>query len=415
MKADHRSDNFPLFDSLRAIGLLMVMGHHGLLQAGEVVPKASSLLAATGLPRYMIHWDAGVTIFFLISGFLLYRPFAKASYLGRTTPSIRNFAIRRITRIVPAYWVALTLLTIAVGIDGVFTAKGIPTYYGFAQIYSGGTAIGGIGQAWTLCVEIVYYAFLPVWVIALATRPRATGTAWLRRELVWLGALAAFSIAWKMGALLHVDANRYDALPFLMPLPAYIDQVVIGMAFASLSVWVSEHRAGVLWPRLQWIDEHPGRAWWGAFALWFVMTNFTPIPNRLGVLITDKEYLLRHELNGLIAGLIMAPFVFGDQRKGRLRRAMGWRPLAYLGTIAYGVYLYHLAVFRQLLEHDTIHISGYPTLLAYWFAGIAITVAIATVSWYVLELPIMRWAKRLERRRPPAAPPEPAPASGFAG
>ena len=81
---------------------------------------------------YTSRLDVGVSIFFLISGFLLYRPFADSHLTERTSPDVRKFWARRLLRIVPAYWLALTVLCF------VFHAitlgpgwQGVVTHYGF--------------------------------------------------------------------------------------------------------------------------------------------------------------------------------------------------------------------------------------------------------------------------------------------
>ena len=110
--------------------------------------------------------DQGVAIFFLISGFLLYRPFLAARRSGRTL-RLRDFYRRRALRIVPAYWVALTLFIVFGFVSGV-TAHNWWIFYGFAQIYSLGTIGHGIGVAWTLCIEVTFYAALPAFAFAAA-------------------------------------------------------------------------------------------------------------------------------------------------------------------------------------------------------------------------------------------------------
>ena len=79
----------------------------------------------------------------------------------------------------------------------VFTGRGLWAYYGFGQIYSNSTVIGGISQAWTLCIEVTFYAFLPIWAW-LMRRTRAN-------ELVALGLLFALSVAWKFPFLAGHD------------------------------------------------------------------------------------------------------------------------------------------------------------------------------------------------------------------
>jgi len=110
--------------------------------------------------------DQGVAIFFLISGFLLFRPFLAARRSGRTL-RLRDFYRRRALRIVPAYWVALTLFIVFGFVSGV-TAHNWWIFYGFAQIYCLGTIGHGIGVAWTLCIEVTFYAALPAFAFAAA-------------------------------------------------------------------------------------------------------------------------------------------------------------------------------------------------------------------------------------------------------
>ena len=128
-----------------------------------------------------------MTVFFLISGFLLYRPFVAARLRGaRPARAPAPYAWRRFLRIVPAYWLALTV----VGARGSGRAAcsppaGIPTFYGLAQIYRETTIGGGLTQAWTLCIEVAFYAFLPLWGAGcMRFLPLASGRA-LRSE--WLG------------------------------------------------------------------------------------------------------------------------------------------------------------------------------------------------------------------------------------
>ncbi len=118
--------HFELFDSLRGIAVLSVLAFH---------IGAASLANATA--RYGVYTSQlllGVTIFFLISGFLLYRPYAMAQFAGAQTPATGIYARRRFLRIVPAYWAALTLLAVWPGLEGVFTGDWW-VYYGLFQSY----------------------------------------------------------------------------------------------------------------------------------------------------------------------------------------------------------------------------------------------------------------------------------------
>ena len=139
---------FPLFDSLRAIAALSVVAFHV-----TAISQVSGTPQPGGWSGDLLRQLAGgVTVFFLISGFLLYRPFVVARLGGRPLRA-RDFARRRILRIVPAYWVALTALAIYPGLTGVFTSHWW-VYYGYLQVYSAGTIDKGLPPAWSLCTEV---------------------------------------------------------------------------------------------------------------------------------------------------------------------------------------------------------------------------------------------------------------------
>src|SRR5436190_23711067 len=85
------------------------------------------------------HLHVGVPIFFVLSGFLRYRPFVAARVGQGRVPSIGGYALRRIARIIPAYWAALVILGALRQIEFV----GNPlVYFGFLQTYSGSTLAG---------------------------------------------------------------------------------------------------------------------------------------------------------------------------------------------------------------------------------------------------------------------------------
>src|SRR4029077_13629049 len=88
------------FDGLRALAALAIVALH--------VTSATGAVTATGAGRYFARLDVGVTIFFVISGFLLYRPFVRAHLNANGVIALGSFWWRRALRIFPAYWVALT-------------------------------------------------------------------------------------------------------------------------------------------------------------------------------------------------------------------------------------------------------------------------------------------------------------------
>src|SRR5437016_2614913 len=88
---------FPLFDGLRAVAALSVFAGHTVTGTYAYADHHDLFLLAAKLA------DQGVAIFFVISGFLLYRPFVTARADGRRL-RLGGYAARRLARIVPAYW-----------------------------------------------------------------------------------------------------------------------------------------------------------------------------------------------------------------------------------------------------------------------------------------------------------------------
>jgi peptidoglycan/LPS O-acetylase OafA/YrhL len=366
-------------DSLRAIAALSVLGIHVGLVSGRLDPGTHGM-------RYVGRLDVGVAVFFLISGFLLYRPFVRARALDQPRPSTLAYGWRRALRIVPAYWLALTVTALSFSLTYVFTGRGLWTYFGFAQIYSNDTDVRGISQAWTLCVEIAFYAFLPLW-------------AWLMRrsrmpELAGCALLFAVGVAWKVPFLAGHDPVPADWA--LRSLPAFFDQFAIGMALAVLSVrW-----EGRPLPRaLRLLEAWPSLAWlFAAVAFWVVATRIG-LTGQLLEPVTPREFLLRHELYAAVGLGLILPAVFGDPARGVLRRrVLANRALMWLGLVSYGIYLWHQTVVRWLLDAGLNDGPGNASPLVWLACALSLTTAIAALSYYVLERPILGLKRLVDPR-----------------
>ncbi|HEV3054185.1 MAG TPA: acyltransferase family protein, partial [Solirubrobacteraceae bacterium] len=146
---------FALFDSLRGLAVFAILVFHVAEVTGALNTSGSGdLIAVVG--------NEALIVFFAVSGFLIYRPYALAHAKGRPLPSTLRYGRRRVLRILPAYWTALTLLAIWPGITGVFTHEWW-RYYFFLQPYAARTLGQGIPVAWSLCVEVSFYFALPLW------------------------------------------------------------------------------------------------------------------------------------------------------------------------------------------------------------------------------------------------------------
>src|SRR3954471_22249882 len=306
MAADAKR-TFPRVHSMRALAALSVLLYHALFKA-YLARHPDSPLAP-----FAAHLDVGVSVFFLISAFLLYRPMVAARLSGEPAPDTEVYGRRRLFRIVPGYWVALIVAGLAgasyLGYPGIFSGKGTLAYFGFLQIYNPDTSGGGINVAWTLCVELTFYAFLPLWALAVRKLSPRGG---VKSELTALSALFAASIAFQVAAVNAADPNSFGlgGARWLEPLPAFLDQFAVGMALAVASV--------------AWKPNAHRKAAYALAAIAFLAVSRLPAEH------TPLSYLARHQLYTLVALGLMWAAAFGTKRSAA-------RTLAFLGTVSYGV------------------------------------------------------------------------------
>ena len=367
---------FPLFDGLRAVAALSVVVFHTAFYSQAYQQNAFGPL----LSRLNI----GVAIFFVISGFLLYRPFVAARHGGPRAPALRDYARRRVLRIVPAYWVALTILALYPGLRGMWSDW--PVYFGFAQVYSPDTVLNGIAPAWTLGTEIAFYAVLPLYAWAagrwLRDRPGA-----VRLELLLLGLLAVASTVVRVVAI----GGHVGTLG--LTLPATFAWFAVGMALAVVS---TQPAAAV--PR---VLARAGAAWVAAGVLYVVLCYSLGRP--AGYVFSERPgyaaALWEFVLSGAIAGLLALPAAFGWRAAGAPRRLLSAPAVAWLGLVSYGIYLWHNDVIVWLIDHGLLRrFSGLP-FLALTVAALLIVVAIAALSYYLVERPLLRLKPGARRPR----------------
>jgi peptidoglycan/LPS O-acetylase OafA/YrhL len=404
---NERAFRFPLFDSLRALAALAVLGAHAAVFAGLETS------AGTTLGRYAARLDAGVAVFFVISGCLLYRPFVRARLDGSPAPATGPYAWRRFLRIVPAYWVALTLITLLFGTSGgVFGWPGLVHYYGVAQAYSVESFGGGLPQAWSLTVEVAFYAFLPLWAAAMRL---ILGRRGFRAEVIALVSLFAVGIVYKLAVLAAGDASKVAITPGLVALPAYFDQFALGMMLATLSVWVERHRR--LPGAFAWVDRFPSVSWLAAIVAFWVVSTQIGLDGHFLEPFSSTNYMERHLLYAVIAVGLITPAVIGDQTRGMVRRFLALPPLLWLGLVSYGIFLWNLAMLDRLSHWGFGDISMLNNFAGWCIAGLAVTAPVAAGSYYIVERPALS-LKRLFRDPAPRqrgeALEEPAPVTALA-
>ena len=358
-------------DGLRGLAALAVFCHHcwGHQLGGEHAPFPSSA------PEWAAEeLRLSVPLFFVLSGLLIYRGF-----LGelRRDGEIRlgRYVKRRAARILPAYYAAIAgviLLLWGSSIPGLGLppAHDLPLFAIFAQNYDTHTYLTLDSPTWTLCVEVAFYAALPLLVWAFAR----AGSG-LRAQAALVAFVFFGGIAWHAGCVLSDAKPVWDNL-----LPSWLPYFGAGMAVA---LW-AEHRPAVR------LSSRVSGVLVGAAA---------------AIVVADGFYLATHfglrttTLWGEIpvtVGLGLLALV-GLRGTGPGLSWMQARPLVGMGTISYGFYLWHLPILfflRGLYPHGGV----IPTFLL----ALPLAVAAGIASWKLVEEPVLQAAAA--RRRPTARP-----------
>ena len=260
----------------------------------------------------------GVILFFVISAYVLYRPMADHQ------PDVRRYAIRRFTRIYPAYVVALLGCAVLTG------QPLTPDYFVFAQRVNI-VEPSVLPASWTLQVEVAFYLLLPL-----------------------------------LAALLR---GRRHRIPILLVCSAYLYVAVALIAPAAIHTGPWQ----ILW--FAWVFPL------GMAAALVQRPTTWLLPAGVVVLLVGLALAWSQPLD-LIVAIAGVLLVLG------IRDVHIWRPIAVMGAaLSYPFYLWHAAVL---------------TVVPSFVGGLAITLGISAISWFLLERPAMTFGNAWARRGAPA-------------
>lgn len=325
----------------------------------------------------------GVDVFFVLSGFVITRTLLEEY---RATGEIRygRFLFRRAMRLMPALWLVVAFVCVVCLLWPLQIWRHAPSEIAWALAYVSNwqaayPATFGpsmfFNHAWSLGVEQQFYLAWPL-VLVLLLRGAPAG-----RLARWLAAMIALAALWRLGMV----AAGHDTNRLYHGSDMRIDELLAGCVLAVLA----RDRAGE-----EALRRHLSRArnLGAAVAAMLVAAVFI-------VRFEDRAlYMIGFPLVALLAAALIAECVcFPERLAPRLLRG---RPLVALGTISYGVYLWHIPLWEALKGLQI------PPLAASAIASV-LTVCFASFSYRVIELRSIAFAKASDpapRTRPSDAP-----------
>ncbi|MFI6999089.1 acyltransferase family protein [Nocardia sp. NPDC050175] len=369
--ADGATFDAPALTGMRAIAAFMVMALHVGIYTGQVASSWLGIGQGGPLGVVLARCTVAVPVFFVLSGFLLYRPYAAAGLAGRGRPATLRYLGHRALRILPPYWIAaLAALLLFAPVHPWETLRALLLLH----IYGQGGIPTGITQTWSLATEVAFYLVLPL--IAVVLHPL------LRRPAMAFAALGVLEVVTIVSVVAtHVpSAGAYPQANFW--LPEYLGYFAAGMALAVVSASGARFAALARYPWAGWVVALVG----------YVLLS-SPITGSTSFYPTVGQALLEHVLNMVVAVALVAPLLAAPQR-GPARPLSRGIP-AWFGRISYGLFLWHMVVVESWFRLTETG-PGTVSFAVLFPLTVAVTTVLAWLSYILIERP----ARRLRRAFP---------------
>lgn len=365
---------YPLIDVMRAASALLVVAYHVIVLTPWDVRLTEGVLLITHMG-----W-IGVECFLVISGFVITQSLLREQAL-HPTGYRRRFAIRRLGRIAPLYLLTSVLFVLFVRRDLLAAPAEhqwlqLVTHLLFVHNLHPATAGAINGPSWTIALEMQFY------VLVALLAPWLARTTWWRAAAVFVG--AAIGYRWLVSLVLVPGAaSAHLQQIYTTQLPGTLDAFGLGIALAL----ALHHGGNRLAARLQ-----PG---WGRCTVWLalacaasfaVWSTYWAHPDYWDSLrmVLFWRLLLAMAFAFWLAAALSCPAA----------ASVVFAPLRYLGTVSYGIYLWHMLVLLTLLKVPGLD-KNHGFMM---FGTMGIAIALAALSWHLFEKPLLAWAKRLSAR-----------------
>lgn len=335
-----------------------------------------------GVPEY------GPVSLFVLSGFLLYRPWTRWGMRVAGRPSVVDFGRRRLLRIFPAYLVVLAVVTTVYPEDRPTSATEWFQAITLTWIYVPQDDLRtSLFQTWSLGTELSWYVALPLMggAAALVARrlPPRTGFRVTAGLL-----LLSLPVSFGYRRWVEVEGLEYY-LTYSFWLPAFLFCFAAGAMVAHL---VEGERAGLVsLARLRSACDDPWALPVLTVAVAVLATSSVAGPNGFAA-VAYGEHQVRVICATGVALLMLLVAVLSPP-SAPVNRLLGARWSTAIGRWSYGIYLWHLPVI-VILERDITFPDGVLGLLwrLVWVLGISIPLGAATYAW--VERPTIAWSRR---------------------
>jgi peptidoglycan/LPS O-acetylase OafA/YrhL len=378
------NDRISGLDGLRALAALAVFGVH----YNQIV-RFDYHLGPFSLHTLLANGNHGVSLFFSLSGFLLSLPYWQALAHQTSFPDVRSYFLRRTARIIPVYYVALTALIFLGNLWRIPEARiDMLLHYTFLFNYTEFSIFSINPPFWTLAVEAQFYLLLPC--IFLLIRKFSIWKPWIL-VIIFLG-IGAYGLHYFMiSTVSHIipwPSNPW--LTWIRPhgavlshsILANLPHFLIGMAAGKLYLDYGRKRD----------DSHSVTRYTGEAVFWLCLFAVLFL---LGTGYVEKIEVPYAPYGLPLVPVLLAAMIFTAPMTHVARWILDGFPLRRLGLISYGIYIFHLPCLNYLDRYlSTFGVDAAEHWLLFGALGIMISVLIASVSYAVVEKPVMNFVRK---------------------
>ena len=379
-------------DGFRAIACLLVLFHHLTQKMNpDSAPSWFSIIH-----HYGMRGEVGVSLFFVLSGALLSYPFWVSFINGTASPTVKNYSIARIARILPATWLNLILCTllalyvydIPVNFTMLFTGLFFINSYHYSTFFPAELN----GPLWSIGLEVSCYVILPFLLYPIIKKAKT----YLKALAILVTVLVFLQIVvnpWVIETFMtSEDGKGWDKglvggakewLPY-WNINSFFSQFLVG-AIAALII----ARLGKATKPASSFFDFAGAA---LLVAAIVVVGVRLIPGAPDSL-TKQAYL------SPIYAIIMAAALICIAMSRHAYKLIDNPLFVWVSKVSFGVYLWHQVVqnilqrsFKESYVYFGITDLGEWTRLS--LLVIVLAVAIATLSWYLFEKPILQKARK---------------------
>jgi peptidoglycan/LPS O-acetylase OafA/YrhL len=400
-----KQSTIAVLDGVRAFACFAVICYH--VNHLTVNHLWSSAQMGSILSNTLQSGFSGVTLFFILSGFLLFMTYARSLLFDEAWPQMKRFYLRRIFRILPGYYVSLVLMVLIFHREYLqFDHLGqLSLFFSFLMDATAQTYQKLNGPFWTLAIEWQFYMFLPLLALGLRWIVQRGS---LRRRLTTLLVCLGVLILW--GVSVRQWGSNWQQSPYQAAfLPVWLHNTLFFIFYGHSGKYLEDFSIGmiisVLYALFQYAPEHAisrflpkgSRLFWFAgllclfFAVSWPFSSYTYVAWHLfgphqGM--AEVPYSLGY-------GLCVMGILFGA-------RDLQWfwqlRPLRWLGMLSYGLYMWHLPLIFVFTSYIEPWMRSWNHMLVYsliWLWVIAIAIPTSYVFHLLIEQPWIKIGSRL--------------------